>query len=353
MAQNPCGLDGIEFIEFAGPAGSAVLSNMMDRIGMKQVAKHSSKPMRLFRQNQVNFIINEDPNSFAAEFSKAHGPCASATGFRVKNAKLAFAEAVKRGARPFLDEAKKSGWAGVPAIYGIGDSLVYFIDRYPQNIDAGSGEIYDSGWTWETDDRRPKGKGLTVIDHMTNNVPKGEMQKWCDFYTGIFGFEERRYFDIKGKSTGLFSKVMRSPCGKFSIPINEPQDSKSQIQEYLDEYKGSGIQHIALLTNDICKSVESMREEKIEFLAAPPKTYYGAVPTRLPIVKENLKDLEERAILVDGDKDGYLLQIFTKNQVGPIFLEVIQRRGHDGFGDGNFQALFDAMEEDQRIRGVL
>ncbi len=353
MTQNPCGLDGIEFIEFAGPAGSKILTNMMERIGMKPVARSATKSMRLYRQNQVNFVINEDPNSYSATFAKEHGPCASATGFRVKNAKAAFEEAVKRGARPFTDDSKKSGWSGIPAIYGIGDSLVYFVDRYPQNVDAGSGEIYDSGWTWEADERRPKGKGLTVIDHMTNNVPKGEMQKWCDFYTGIFGFEERRFFDIKGKTTGLLSKVMRSPCGKFSIPINEPQDSKSQIQEYLDEYKGSGIQHIALLTNDICKSVESMREEEIEFLAPPPKTYYKALPARLPIVKESLKELEDRAILVDGDAKGYLLQIFTKNQVGPIFLEVIQRRGHDGFGDGNFQALFDAMEEDQRIRGVL
>ena len=353
MSQNPCGLDGIEFIEFAGPKGSDSIMSMLQRMGMSEVAHHATTPLRLFRQNQVNFVFNEDPTSYSAEFAKEHGPCASATGFLVKNAKAAFDEAVKRGARPFTDEKKKSGWAGIPAIYGIGDSLVYFIDRYPQNIDAGSGEIYDTGWNWTAADRRPKGKGLTVIDHMTNNVPRGEMQKWCDFYTKVFGFQERRYFDIKGKSTGLISKVMQSPCGKFSIPINEPSDSKSQIQEYLDEYKGSGIQHIALLTNDICKSVEDMRESKIEFLAPPPKTYYMAVPTRLPIVKENLQDLEARAILVDGDEKGYLLQIFTKNQVGPIFLEVIQRRGHDGFGDGNFQALFDAMEEDQRIRGVL
>jgi 4-hydroxyphenylpyruvate dioxygenase len=353
MSDNPCGLDGIEFIEFAGPAESNSIISMLNRMGMKEVAHHASSPLRLFRQNQVNFVYNTDPSSYSAQFAKLHGPCASATGFRVKNSKAAFTEAVKRGAIPFEDEMKKGGWKGVPAIYGIGDSLVYFVDRYPQNIEAGGGEIYDSDWVWTSAERRPIGKGLTVIDHMTNNVPQGEMQKWCDFYSKIFGFQERRYFDIKGKSTGLISKVMRSPCGKFSIPINEPSDAKSQIQEYLDEYKGSGIQHIALLTNDICKSVEQMRENKIEFLSPPPRTYYAAVPTRLPLVQESLKDLEERAILVDGDHKGYLLQIFTKNQVGPIFLEVIQRRGHDGFGDGNFQALFDAMEEDQRQRGVL
>ncbi len=364
MEQNPCGLDGIEFIEFAqpqksnrptgsGPAGD-VLASLMEKSGMALVARHRSKRLTLYRQFNINFIINEDPESFAAQFAREHGPCASATGFRVKDAQRAFTEAVKRGAKPYLDESGKSGWAGLPAIYGIGDSLVYFVDRYPQaGAGTGKNEIYGEDWEWLSEERRPRGKGLTVIDHMTNNVPRGEMQKWCDFYINVFGFEEKRYFDIKGKTTGLLSKVMKSPCGKFSIPINEPSDSKSQIQEYLDEYKGSGIQHIALLTNDIALSVDQMMKEKIEFLKAPPSTYYQSVPKRLPIVKEDLRVLESRGILVDGDKEGYLLQIFTKNQVGPIFLEVIQRRGHDGFGDGNFQALFDAMEEDQRIRGVL
>lgn len=345
---NPCGLDGIEFIEFASHDRS-ILENLMNRSGMTLVAKHKTKKLSLYRQFHVNFLINEEPNSFAMEFASKHGPSASATGFRVKDAKAAFAEAVKRGAKPFNDESKKSGWAGLPAIYGIGDSLVYFVDRYPQ---SGKGEIYDD-WDWVTQDKLPRGRGLTVIDHMTNNVPKGEMQKWCDFYTGVFGFQEKRYFDIKGKSTGLISKVMRSPCGKFSIPINEPQDQKSQIQEYLDEYKGSGIQHIAMLTNDIAKSVSTLMDTRIEFLKAPPATYYAAIPKRLPRVTEAIDQLQKLGILVDGDEKGYLLQIFTKNQVGPIFLEVIQRKGHDGFGDGNFQALFDAMEEDQRIRGVL
>jgi 4-hydroxyphenylpyruvate dioxygenase len=346
MQANPLALDGLEFIEFAAENNS-ILETLMQRSGMTLVARHKTKPLRLFRQNDVNFIINDDPESFAARFAKDHGPSASATGFRVTNAKEAFETAVERGAKPYTDETGKSGWAGLPAIYGIGDSLVYFVDKY-----GDKGEIYD-GWEWLTSDRRPKGKDLKVIDHMTNNVPRGEMQKWCDFYTKIFGFQEKRYFDIKGKSTGLFSKVMRSPCGKFSIPINEPQDTKSQIQEYLDEYKGSGIQHIALLTNDIRESVSSLMKEKIDFLAPPPPTYYKNVPTRLPKMDEDLPSLQERGILVDGDEHGYLLQIFTKNQVGPIFLEIIERRGHDGFGDGNFQALFDAMEEDQRQRGVL
>lgn len=345
---NPVGLDGFEFIEFAS-ADAKILESLMERLGMKEVARHKTKAMRLFRQNDINFVINSEPSSFAMSFAKAHGPCACATGFRVEDAAEAFEVAVQRGGKPYTDEKGKAGWNGLPAIYGIGDSLVYFVDKYGDR-----GEIYDEkNWQWLTDDRRPYGKGMKVIDHLTNNVPRGEMQKWCDFYTNVFGFQEKRYFDIKGKTTGLFSKVMKSPCGKFSIPINEPQDSKSQIQEYLDEYKGSGIQHIALLTNDIVDGVSNLMKEKIEFLAPPPETYYKNLPNRVPNVKEDLAPLKKLGILVDGDEKGYLLQIFTKNQVGPIFVEIIQRAGHDGFGDGNFQALFDAMEEDQRLRGVL
>lgn len=345
MQANPLGLDGMEFIEFASP-DNRILESMMDRLGMKMVARHKTKALHLYRQGDINFVINSEPDSFAAQFKAAHGPCASATGFRVANAKEAYEVAIERGARPFNDEKAKAGWS-LPAIYGIGDSLVYFVDNY-----GDKGEIYDD-WEWLTDDRNPASKGLKIIDHMTNNVPKGEMQKWCDFYERIFGFEERRYFDIRGKSTGLLSKVMRSPCGKFSIPINEPSDTKSQIQEYLDEYKGSGIQHIALLTNDVVGSVDSLQRAGIDFLAPPIDKYYEMLPTRLPNMREDIPPLKKLGILADGDDKGYLLQIFTKNQVGPIFIEIIQRKGHDGFGDGNFQALFDAMEEDQRQRGVL
>lgn len=346
MQVNPLGLDGLEFIEFASPDDS-ILEAMMAKLGMKLVARHKTKALRLYRQNDVNFVINSDPESFAAQFKKAHGPSASASGFRVQDAKEAYTVAIERGARPYNDENGKSGFNGVPAIYGIGDSLVYFVDKYGDKGD------FFAGWEWLVEDHRPIGKGLKIIDHMTNNVPKGEMQKWCDFYTKIFGFQEKRYFDIRGKSTGLISKVMRSPCGKFSIPINEPSDTKSQIQEYLDEYKGSGIQHIALLTSDVVGSVDSLMREGIEFLKAPIDTYYNMLPKRLPNMLEDIPPLKKLGILADGDEHGYLLQIFTKNQVGPIFIEIIQRKGHDGFGDGNFQALFDAMEEDQRVRGVL
>lgn len=343
---NPLGLDGIDFIEFASP-DERILETMMERMGMTLVAKHKNKPMRLYRQGDVSFVINSDANSFCAKFAREHGPSACSTGFRVENAREAFLGAVERGAKAYNDESGKSGFSGIFAIYGIGDSLIYFIDKYGK-----SGDIFDD-WNWTTVDHHPIGKGLKIIDHLTNNVPKGEMQKWCDFYVNIFKFSERRYFDIKGKATGLISKVMRSPCGKFSIPINEPQDSKSQIQEYLDEYKGSGIQHIALLTGDIVASVDSLMQEGIEFLKSPIDTYYAKLPVRLPNMREDIPPLKKLGILADGDDKGYLLQIFTKNQVGPIFLEIIQRQGHDGFGDGNFQALFDAIEEDQRARGVL
>lgn len=348
VQNNPVGLDGLEFIEFASP-DVGILESLVERIGMTLVARHKTKNLRLFRQNEVAFLINNEPAGHAAEFRQQHGPSACAMGFRVKDAQFAFAEAVRRGARPYTDNTGKSGWNNMPAIYGIGDALVYFVDKY-----GDKGEIYDDGnWEWLTSDHHPQGLGLLLIDHMTNNVPVGEMQKWCDFYTNVFGFEERRYFDIKGKSTGLISKVMKSPCGKFSIPINEPTDSKSQIQEYLDEYKGSGIQHIALLTEDAVGTVEKLKKLDVEFLNPPPDTYYDLLPTRLPQVTEPIPYLKKNAILVDGDPQGYLLQIFTQNVVGPIFLEIIQRRRHDGFGEGNFQALFDSIEEDQRRRGVL
>ncbi|MCB0351020.1 MAG: 4-hydroxyphenylpyruvate dioxygenase, partial [Bdellovibrionales bacterium] len=230
----------------------------------------------------------------------------------------------------------------------IGDSVVYFIDGYGS---ADQYKVFDADFDLTTREKVP-GFGLTVIDHLTNNVPKGEMQQWCDFYQKIFNFREVRYFDIKGKATGLYSKVMRSPCDKIIIPINEPAGQKSQIQEYLDEYKGSGIQHIALLTNDIIKTVRELRGSGIEFLTVPD-TYYEAVPTRMPNVTEDLDQLQELKILVDGDEEGYLLQIFSQTVIGPIFYEIIQRKNHSGFGEGNFQALFDSIEEDQRRRGYL
>lgn len=343
MEQNPVGLDGMEFIEYCGPKAKE-LAELFKQLGFTAIAKHKEKNISLFRQGDVNFLLNQETKGFAFEFGKQHGPSICSTGFRVQDARKAYEVAIERGAKPYNAEGDKT--FPFPTVYGIGNSLIYFVDKY------GSANIYDSDFNYNTDQRMPTGKGLKLIDHMTNNVPKGEMQKWCDFYEKIFNFKERRFFDIKGSQTGLISKVMRSPCGKITIPINEPTDTKSQIQEYIDEYKGSGIQHVALLTDDICPTISALRNDGIPVLDIPA-TYYEAVPERLPQVTENLSTLEELQILVDGDPEGYLLQLFTQNLIGPIFFEFIQRKNHFGFGEGNFQALFEAIERDQQRRGVL
>lgn len=341
--ENPIGLDGMEFIEFASPEPTK-LETLFTQLGFKKMGDHKRKKVSLWSQGNIHFVINAEEGSFAQSFSKEHGPSACATGFRVKNAEKAFNEAVKRGARPLPQSEHHS----FPAVYGIGDSVIYFIDQYDRSRPFKS---FEQDFNLTSTEVNP-GVGFEIIDHLTNNVPVGEMQKWCDFYEQIFNFKENRYFDIKGKATGLFSKVMKSPCGKFSIPINEPNGEKSQIQEYLDEYKGSGIQHIALTTSDVTKTVKALRDNGIEFLSTP-SAYYDMLLDRLPNVTEDVDVLRDLQILVDGDHDGYLLQIFTKTVIGPIFFEVIQRKNHAGFGNGNFQALFDAIEEDQRRRGYL
>lgn len=345
--QNPIGLYGVDFLEYAG-ADAVHFENLFKKMGFVEVAQIAGKKIKLYRQGDINFILNTEPGTFAMDFAKAHGPAVVSSGFRVADANKAFETAVARGAKAYDGSEAARGATPFPAIYGIGDSLVYFIDEKNHK------HLYENIFGLKDNNNlHPTGLGMKIIDHFTNNVPKGEMQKWCDFYEKVFNFREARYFDIKGKSTGLISKVMRSPCSLFSVPINEPQDSKSQIQEYLDEYKGSGIQHIAMITDDIVPTLEDLRKNQMEFLSAPPHTYYGMLKDRLPMVSEDIARLEKNAILVDGDHDGYLLQIFTKNVIGPVFFEVIQRKGHDGFGNGNFQALFDAIEADQRARGYL
>lgn len=344
--QNPIGLNGVDFIEYSGP-DAQFFDQLFRRYAFKEVARVHGKNIKLYRQGDINYIINCEPQTFAMDFAKAHGPCVCATGFRVIDADHAFQTAVARGAKPYEGNDRQKGATPFPAIYGIGDSLIYFMDEKNQH------KLYNEIFQVKEEDRAPTGVGFKVIDHFTNNVPRGEMQKWCDFYTKVLNFREARYFDIRGTKTGLLSKVMRSPCGKFSVPINEPTEAKSQIQEYLDEYKGSGIQHIALLTDDIVRSLEALKSSEIQFLTPPPHSYYEMLNDRVPNVTEDLDRLEKNAILVDGDQHGYLLQIFTKNNIGPIFYELIQRKGHDGFGDGNFQALFDAIERDQKERGYL
>lgn len=343
--KNLMGLDGIEFIEFAAP-NSKVLEDLFGQLGFTKIGQHKRKNVTLYRQGNINLVINKEANTFAENFAKQHGPSICATGFRVKNAAAAIKLAKERGARLIQKDVDPASHS-FPGIYGIGDSAVYFIDRY-------QGEVhFDDDFDYITQEVKPEGIGLQLIDHLTNNVPKGEMQKWCDFYRDIFGFEEVRYFDIRGEKTGLYSKVMRSPCGKITIPINEPTESKSQIQEYLDEYHGSGIQHVAFLTTDIERTVATFRDRGIRFLDAPPGTYYEDVPARVPNVTENISVMQKLGILIDGDQEGYLLQIFTQNLIGPIFFEIIQRKGHDGFGEGNFKALFDSIERDQKRRGYL
>jgi len=344
--QNPCGLNGVDFIEYSGP-DAAYFENLFTKMGFSELAQVAGKQIKLFRQGDINFILNTEPNTFSFGFAKDHGPCVSSTGFRVGDANQAFQAAIARGAKAYDGNEHSRGASPFLAVYGIGDSLIYFIDEKNHN------HMYQQVFGLKDNSVRPKGLGLKIVDHFTNNVPVGEMQKWCDFYEKVFNFREARYFDIKGKSTGLVSKVMRSPCSKFSVPINEPSDPKSQIQEYLNEYKGSGIQHLALITDDIIPSLETLKTNKVEFLNPPPVTYYKQLKDRLPQVSEDVARLEKNAILVDGDHDGYLLQIFSKNVIGPIFYEVIQRKGHQGFGEGNFQALFDAIEADQRERGYL
>lgn len=344
--KNPLGLWGVDFVEYAG-SDAQYFENLFKKMGFSEAGKIKNKNIKLFKQGGINFIINNESDNFAGSFAKAHGPSVCSTGFRVANATQAFEAAIKRGAKAYDGNEASRGGTPYLAIYGIGESLIYFIDE------SNHKDLYEKRFNLNGNFDNSSSLGLQLIDHFTNNVPKGEMQKWCDFYTKVLNFHEARYFDIKGKSTGLVSKVMRSPCLQFSVPINEPSDSKSQIQEYLDEYKGSGIQHIAMITEQIIPTLEKLKANQIEFLAPPPATYYTMLKDRLPQVNEDINVLQKNAILVDGDVHGYLLQIFSKNVIGPIFYEVIQRKHHDGFGEGNFQALFDSIEADQRARGYI
>jgi len=340
--QNPIGLKGVSFVEFSGE--THFYRNLFTKFGFSKVAENQEHRLELYRQGQINFVVNSNPNSYAVDFYKKHGPCVSGMGFHVENSEAGYSEVIKRGGQPIDTTGTLLPFKG---IYGIGDAAVYLVD------DSDLNNFFANVLPVESEKSVVLGLGFKVVDHFTNNVPRGEMQRWCDFYQKVFNFRETRYFHIQGKQTGLESKVMRSPCGTFSIPINEPTEAKSQIQEYLDEYKGSGVQHIALLTDDIVTTLTRLKSNGLEFLAAPPPTYYKLLKNRLPNCDEAIEPLQANGILVDGDQDGYLLQIFSKNVIGPIFFEVIQRKNHWGFGEGNFQALFDSIEADQRERGYL
>ncbi|MFB9887992.1 4-hydroxyphenylpyruvate dioxygenase [Balneatrix alpica] len=347
---NPMGTDGFEFVEYTA-TDVAALRQLFEGLGFVAVARHRSKDVTLYRQGDINFIINAEPDSFAQQFARAHGPSACAMAFRVADAAYAYQRALELGATPAPTRVGPME-LNIPAIEGIGGSIIYLVDRYGSH-----GSIYDIDFVpLEGVDQHPKGVGLTYIDHLTHNVYRGNMDKWADFYERLFNFKEIRYFDIEGKLTGLKSKAMTSPCGKIRIPINESADDKSQIEEYLQEYKGEGIQHIALGSDDIYVTVEKLKADGVKFMTPPPDTYYEMLDERLPGHGEDVARLQRNAILMDGaptEDGGRLLQIFTETVIGPIFFELIQRKGDEGFGEGNFRALFESMERDQVRRGVL
>ncbi len=344
---NPMGTDGFEFVEYTGP-DPAQLGALFERMGFVAAARHRSKNVTLYRQGDVNFILNAETESFAQAFARLHGPSVCAIAFRVKDAAHAYERAIKLGAKPVHGKVGPME-LNIPAIEGIGGSLIYLVDRYAEHT------IYDVDFVPLISEKSPAGVGLTAIDHLTHNVHRGRMGLWAEFYERLFNFREIRYFDIEGQLTGLRSKAMTSPDGKIKIPINESADDKSQIAEYLEAYHGEGIQHIALASGNIYSTVEALRRREVGFMAVP-ETYYEAVDARLPGHGEDLARLRRDQILIDGapaQGQGLLLQIFTDTVIGPIFFEIIERKGNDGFGEGNFRALFESIERDQIRRGVL
>ena len=352
---NPMGTDGFEFVEYAS-LDPKPLEELFTKLGFSKIAKHKSKNVWLWRQGEINFILNAERDSQAEGFYNAHGPSANAMAFRVKDAAYAIKRAKDLGAEVIAPKIGPMELA-IPAIRGIGGSYLYLVDKY-----GDKGSIYDIDFVpLPGVDQHPKGHGLTYIDHLTHNVYRGQMEIWGEFYERLFNFRQIRYFDIEGKLTGLISKAMTSPCGKIRIPINESSDDKSQIEEYLRAYKGEGIQHIALATDDIYATVRGLMKVGISFMAPPPDTYYDGLKKRVPHCKEDVSRLKPLGILVDGAPEskpgagdgGILLQIFTATVIGPIFYEIIQRKGDEGFGEGNFRALFESIEEDQVKRGVL
>jgi 4-hydroxyphenylpyruvate dioxygenase len=361
---NPMGTDGFEFVEFATPDPQA-LGRLFETLGFAAIAQHRTKRVTLYRQGETNFLINAEPGSFAQRFARQHGPSVCAMGFRVQNAKLAYERALELGAWGF-DNHTGPMELNIPAIKGVGDSLIYFVDRWHGKNGAAPGavgniSIYDVDFVpiAQTATTAPQsaGLGLTTIDHITHNVHRGRMKEWADFYTRLFNFREIRYFDIEGQHTGLKSKAMTSPCGKIRVPINESADDKSQIAEYLNQHQGEGIQHIALGSADIYATVAGMKQSGVAFQDIPT-SYYNQIDQRLPNHGENLAALKHLRILIDGaihanEPSELLLQIFTKTMIGPIFFEIIQRKGDQGFGEGNFKALFESIELDQIQRGVL
>ena len=348
---NPMQLDGFEFVEYAA-AERGIIEPVFEMMGFTHVASHRSKDVHLWRQGKINFIINYEPGSPAAYYAEEHGPSACGMAFRVKDATAAYHRALDLGAQP-IDIPTGPMELKLPAIRGIGGAILYLIDRFEDGA-----AIYDIDFEYlEGVDRHPEGCGFELIDHLTHNVYRGRMDYWAKYYEKLFNFREIRYFDIKGEYTGLRSRAMTAPDGKIRIPLNEEAGGEGQIEEYLMAYNGEGIQHIAFACDDLPACWDKLKARGIPFMSAPPQTYYDMLEERLPGHGEPVEDLQSRGILLDGTTEGeqprLLLQIFSETLIGPIFFEFIQRKEDDGFGEGNFQALFESMERDQLRRGAI
>ncbi|MFW6092395.1 MAG: 4-hydroxyphenylpyruvate dioxygenase [Pseudomonadota bacterium] len=350
-ADNSMGLDGFEFVEFSAPE-KGLLERVFEMLGFAYVARHRSKDVHLWRQNDVNFIVNYEPRSLAAYYAEEHGPSACGMAFRVEDAHAAYERALGLGAQP-VDIPTGPMELRLPAIRGIGGAPLYLIDRY-----ADGSAIYDIDFRYLVGvERRPRGCGLEVIDHLTHNVYRGRMDHWARFYETLFGFREIRHFDIRGQRTGLTSRAMTAPDGKIRIPLNEEAGGNGQVEEFLMAYNGEGIQHIAFACDDLLAAWDALHARGVPFMSPPPDTYYRMLEERLPGHGEPVPELARRGILLDGSTEGgeprLLLQIFSETLIGPIFFEFIQRKRDEGFGEGNFQALFESMERDQMRRGAL
>jgi 4-hydroxyphenylpyruvate dioxygenase len=352
LFDNPMGLAGFEFVEFASPAAD-VLEPLFERLGFALVARHRSKDVLLYRQGAINFVVNREPKSQAAYFAAEHGPSACGLAFRVRDSHKAYARALALGAQP-LEMPTGPMELRLPAIKGIGGAPLYLIDRFEPGK-----SIYDIDFEWiDGVERHPRGHGLKLIDHLTHNVYRGRMAYWAGFYEKLFNFREIRYFDIQGEYTGLTSKAMTAPDGKIRIPLNEESAKGSgQIEEFLMQFNGEGIQHVALLADDLRATIDSLQLAGVPLMPAPNDAYYDMLEERLPGHGEPVEELKTRGILLDGSTAGgkprLLLQIFSQTLLGPVFFEFIQRKGDDGFGEGNFKALFESIERDQVRRGVL
>ena len=348
-ADNPAGTNGMAFVEFAHPDSDA-LRTLFARMGFSLAARHKTMDVEIWKQGDIVYLVNGETGSMGMSFTGEHGPCAPSMGWRVVNGRHAFDLAVSRGARPYSGEGKV---LDVPAIVGIGGSLIYLVER--ENVDSLFGEEF----TPEMSCRDSSGVGFYYLDHLTHNVRRGNMDNWCRFYSDIFNFRQIRFFNIEGRHSGLYSRALTSPCGRIRIPINESADDKSQIEEYIRRYKGEGIQHIAVGTDDIYGSVDAISRLGMQFMPKPPRAYYRRSLERLPGHGEPIDRMEMHGILIDGEgvveggETKILLQVFSKTAIGPIFFEFIQRKGDDGFGEGNFKALFESIEQDQIERGAL